>query len=170
MDGRERWHFPVDNLAPLRPASPTACLTLMVLSAVCARRNVSVKRRARIAPAFVLANAFLISCQSTTPSPSTVASGTCALEVFAVDDADPASTRPLPSPFVIDSQGDVMVVKGSGWRNAKATVTEPSGVTHNHPIDFNETNAWPMDLPGVWRFRFEDDAGCMSGFGVEVRL
>lgn len=49
-------------------------------------------------------------------------------------------------------------------------VTEPSGATHNDPIDLvNETNSWPVGLPGVWRFRFED-AGCMSAFDVEVRL
>lgn len=59
------------------------------------------------------------------PYPSKVESGTCLLEVFAVNDADPASTRPLPSPFVIDGPGHAIVVKGERegdghravWRN-----------------------------------------------------
>jgi hypothetical protein len=113
----------------------------------------------------------LVSCASTTPPPSILASGPCSLVVFAEEEGDPSSTRPLAWPYVIDSQDEALVVKGSAWRDAEATVTEPSGATHIDPISLNETNAWPIDMPGVWRFRFEDDAaGCIRVFSVEVRL
>jgi hypothetical protein len=118
--------------------------------------------------------AFLASCG--TPVDPPIAIGPCTLQVERK--GDDGRLHVLVPPYVVpysDEEGSgLLVFRGSGWTNAHVTQADPVGtVRRNEYVPGGEMatgqRGWFLDVEGTWRFRLEDDNGCVREFSIEAR-
>ncbi len=90
----------------------------------------------------------------------------------------------IASPYAVDMvppgiEADPVAITfgGEGWRQVDVIVFAPDGSVDQvfqgagNQMNRTEFAAFPVDVPGTWRFRLSDTlAGCGREIGVEVRL